>query len=91
MNTLPLVTATYDPPSLAVGNASPVQTTTVTGAAVGDNVVATGARDMLGLYVVAWVSASDTVSWYVLNPTGNPNGTQDLGNTVFRFRVQKTS
>ena len=91
MNTIQLVTVTYDPPSLAVGNASPVQTTTVTGAAVGDSVVATGVRNMLGLYVVAWVSASDTVSWYVLNPTGNPNGTQDLGNTVFRFRVQKTS
>jgi parallel beta-helix repeat protein len=90
MDVLPLVTATYDPPSLAVGNASPVQTTTVTGAVLGDDVVATGGRDMLGLFVVAWVSAADTIKWYVLNPTGNPNGTQDLGSTVFRFRVQKT-
>jgi len=91
MDTFALATATYDPPSLAVGNASPVQTLTVTGAALGNNVVATGVRDMLGLYVVAWVSAANTVSWYVLNPTGNPNGTQDLGNTVFNFRVQKMS
>lgn len=91
MNTFVLATTTYDPPSLAVGNASPVQTTTVTGAALGDNVVATGVRNMLGLIVIAWVSATDTVSWYVLNPTGNPNGTQDLASTVFRFRVQKTN
>jgi hypothetical protein len=91
MNVLPLVSVIYDPPSLAVGNASPVQTTTVTGAVLGDDVVATGVRDMLGLFVVAWVSASDTIKWYVLNPTGNPNGTQDLGSTTFRFRVQKTA
>lgn len=90
-DTFALTTAVYDPPSLAVGNASPVQTVTITGAALGDNVVATGARDMLGLYVVAWVSAANTVSWYVLNPTGNPNGTQNLGNTTFNFRVQKMS
>jgi hypothetical protein len=91
MDTFALATATYDPPSLAVGNASPVQTLTVTGAVIGNNVAAAGVRDMLGLYVVAWVSAANTVSWYVLNPTGNPNGTQDLGNTVFNFRVQKMS
>lgn len=91
MNTISLTTVTYDPPSLAVGNASPVQTTTIAGAALGDNVIVAGGRDMLGLYVVAWVSAANTISWYLLNPTGNPNGTQNLPTTVFNFRVQKMS
>ena len=89
LQVLPPVNVTYDAPSLAVGNASPTQTTTVTGAAVGDSVVVSVAANPNGLFVVGWVSSANTVKWYVLNPTGNPGGTVDIGNAIYQVVVTK--
>lgn len=81
--------ATYDPPSLAPGASSIEQTTPVTGAAIGDFVDSSFSLDTLGIEIVARVSAADTVKWYMHNPDGNPNGTQNLNNGTVRFRVRK--
>jgi hypothetical protein len=80
---------TYDPPSLAVGTSGAEQTTTVTGAALGDHVTAAFSINTMGLQIVARVSAADSVKWYFHNPAGNPNGTQDLASGVASFRVVK--
>jgi parallel beta-helix repeat protein len=88
---LPVVTVTYDPPSLAVGVWDAEQTLTFTGAAVGDTVIATGVRDMFGIQIAARVSAANTVTYAFFNPSGNPNGTRDLLSTVVRFQVTKTA
>lgn len=76
----------YNPPLLAAGASGPEQSTAISGVALGDHVTAAFNQNLLGLMVVAWVSAADTVNWYFHNPAGNPNGSQDLptGNVSFR-------
>lgn len=69
----------YNPPSLAAGAAAAEETMTVTGVKVGDALASSFSIDTLGIQIVARVSATDTVKWYMQNPSGNPNGTQDLG------------
>jgi hypothetical protein len=73
-------TATYDPPSLAVGASSPVQTMTVTGAVVGDAVIITFSNPSAGMRWKGQVTAANTVSYYVTNevaanPTDLASGT----------------
>ena len=69
-------------PSLSPGSASSVQTATLKNARLNQNEQVVGSLnvDSKGLRVVPWVSAADVVSFYIENPTGNPNGTVILGN-----------
>lgn len=78
----------YNPPSLAVGAASTLQTTAATGARVGEIVKAVFSLDPQGVEFRAWVSAAGTISWYAYNPAANPVGTVDLAAGTVRFYVQ---
>jgi len=62
--------ATYDPPNVASGAATPITTVTVTGAVVGYPVWGTFSLDQQGLHLNAWVSAANIVSVNFLNLTG---------------------
>jgi len=77
--------ATYDPPSLASGTQATV-TITVTGAAVGDFVLASFSNDLQGIILSAQISAADTGKATFLNMTG---GTLDLASGTVRVRVWK--
>lgn len=77
--------ATYDPPSLVDG-AGATTTVTVTGAILGDYAVASFSRDLQGITVTAWVSATDTVSVRFQNETGGPI---DLASGTLRALVTK--
>lgn len=61
--------ATYDPPNLAAGASSSATTVTVTGATVGQPAQASFSLDTQGVIFNAWVSAADTVSVILTNPT----------------------
>lgn len=63
-------TATYDPGSLAAGAKTSIQTMTVTGAALGDLVQASFSISLAGARLAAWVSSSNTVSYYFVNENG---------------------
>lgn len=79
---------TYDPPSLATGLAANT-TVTVTGAAVGDTVLATHSSietAATSWIVTGYVSAANTVRVVILNVTG---GTVDLASGTLRVRVFK--
>lgn len=80
--------ATYDPPSLAAGAKTSIQTMTVNGAAVGDFVEAvTFSSDLAGARIAAWVSATNTVSFYFVNENGgNP---LDLASGTIRVKLRK--
>jgi hypothetical protein len=66
-------TATYDPPSLALGASSTIQTMTLTGAAVGDGVNMSFSNSLAGAELKGYVSAANTVSYYFTNTNGaNP-------------------
>lgn len=82
-------TLTYDPPSLAaVGDKTAIQTTTVTGAVVGDAVIETTFTTALaGARIHAWVSAADTVSYYFVNENGS--APLDLGSGTLTIRICK--
>lgn len=62
--------ATWDPASIANG-ASATTTVTVTGAVVGDFVVASFSNSLAGLTLTGYVSASDTVTAVLSNTTGS--------------------
>ncbi len=74
-------TATYDPPSLAAGASSAIQTMTVNGVQLGDPVEDVSfSADQAGVVFHAWVSATNTVSYFAqnvagANPTNLPSGT----------------
>lgn len=82
--------ATYDPPSLALGASSPIQTMTITGLALGDefdswslSINAAGAR------VDAWVSAANTAQYIITNVAGtNP---LDLASLTVRIGFRRSS
>lgn len=78
----------YDPPSLALGAKGAIQTIVVTGAALGDLVDRVSfSNDLAGENIVAWVSATNAVSFYFSNDNG-ANPTDLLSGTV-RGRVVK--
>lgn len=83
---LPVVSATYDPPSLAAGAVATIQTATVTGAAIGDFVKASFSNDLQGVRINGWVSAADTVKFQFGNPTA---GVLDLASGTVRLRVEQ--
>lgn len=74
--------ATYDPASLADGDGA-TTTVTLTGAALGDAVVASFDKDLQGILLTAWVSAADTVSVRFQNETG---GAIDLASGTLKVR-----
>ena len=63
------VSAAYDPPSIADG-AQATTTVTVTGAALGDFVLASFSLSLAGVIMTAYVSAADTVTILLQNETG---------------------
>lgn len=80
--------ASYDPPSLASGASSPIQTMTVNGVVLGDQVEsASFSNNLAGAVLHAWVSAANTVSYFIENRNGaNP---LDLPTGTVRVRVMK--
>lgn len=60
---------TYDPPLLAPAASSTPTTVTVTGAALGMQAAGAFSLDLQGLVLNAWISATDTVSVSLFNPT----------------------
>lgn len=77
--------ATYDPPSIAAG-ATATTTVTVTGAALGDFADASFSLTLAGLAMTAYVSATNTVTAVLFNPTA---GAIDLASGTIRARVRK--
>lgn len=75
--------ATYDPPSIAAGGTT-TTTVTVTGAALGDYAVPSFSLTLSGLIMTAYVSAADTVTVALFNPTA---GAIDLSSGTLRARV----
>jgi hypothetical protein len=61
-------TATVDPASLAAGASTTIATVAVTGAALGDSVENLAfTNNLAGVRITAWVSATNTVSYYFTN------------------------
>lgn len=79
-------TATYDPPSLAIGAKDTIRTMTVTGVSLGDKVDEVSfSNDLAGARIHAWVSGTNTVSYYAINDNGaNP---LDLASGTLRIKV----
>lgn len=77
--------ATYNPPSIAAA-ASATTTITVTGAALGDQYVASFSLSLAGLVLTAYVSAADTVTAVFFNPTA---GAIDLASGTLRVKEVK--
>lgn len=77
--------ATYNPPSIAAAGTT-TTTVTATGAAVGDFARASFSLTMAGLMMSAYVSAADTVTVVLFNPTG---GAVDLASGTLRAEVTK--
>lgn len=78
-------TATYDPASLNTLTGA-TTTITVTGAALGDFVLASFSLDLQGVMLSAWVSSANTVSVRFFNSTA---GTVDLGSGTISVTVLK--
>lgn len=64
---------------LVAGTADSVRTIAAPGAQLGDAVQVGHSNDLQGAEIVAWVSAADTISFYVRNPADNPNGDVVIG------------
>jgi hypothetical protein len=63
----------FDPPSLALGASTAIQTLTVPDAQIGDKVDVAWSADLLGAEIKGYVSAANTVRWYITNSAGaNP-------------------
>lgn len=78
--------ATYNPPNLTPA-ATTTTTVTVSKAALGDAVVFVSfSLDLQGLIVTAYVSAADTVTVVLFNPTG---GAINLASGTLRAGVRK--
>ena len=77
--------ATYDAPSIAAAGTT-TTTITVTGAALGDYARVSFGVSLAGLNATAYVSASNTVTVVLHNPTA---GAIDLASTTIRARVSK--
>lgn len=81
--------ATWDPASVAAGAQSAATTLTVTGARAGDDVAVWHTSNLLGGVLVASVTANDTVSVQLLNPTA---GAIDVTTGTLQVKVfNKTS
>jgi hypothetical protein len=81
------VTTTYDAASLADG-AGETKSVTVTGAALGDFVLATPLIDAIDLLWSAYVQAADTVEIKIQNEAG---AARNLASTTWRILVLRPS
>ena len=79
-------TFTWDPGSLSDGAGETSSAVTVSGAALGDMVIASAPYDLQGITCTAYVSATNTVRVRLQNETG---GTIDLASGTWRVRVIK--
>jgi hypothetical protein len=77
----------FDPPSLAAGAASAINTCCLAGVSLGDFVEASFSANLAGVCLHAWVSSADHISYQMFNPSGN--SLVDLPNGTVRFRVRK--
>jgi hypothetical protein len=76
---------TYDPPSLASGKSSSIESMMVTGAIIGDGVNMSFSNALAGARITGWVSATNTISYYFTNEAGaNP---LDLKSGTVRARI----
>jgi hypothetical protein len=80
-------TATVDPASVASGAVTATDTITVTGAALGDIVRASFDKNLSGLHLNAYVSATNTVAFNFLNLTA---GAVDLASGTLKVQVVKS-
>lgn len=78
---------TWDPGSLAVGAGSISTGTTITGAALGDTVVASWPSNLQGFTLNGYVSAANTVRAVLFNAAAG--GPIDFGSSVIQYRVIK--
>jgi hypothetical protein len=76
---------TWDPPALTAGTQT-TTTVTVTGAVVGDLVVVSLSKDLLGAQLTGYVSVADTVTVVLRNGTG---GTLDFSSGTLRASVRR--
>jgi hypothetical protein len=79
-------TDVWDPPNILDGAQASTTITVASGCAVGDPVVASLSRDLLGLQLTAYVSATNTVTVILKNDTGSP---VDLGSSTVRVNVMR--
>lgn len=79
-------TETYDPASLADGVGATSTGATVTGAALGDLVLASNGVDLQGITCNSYVSAADTCKTRFQNESG---GVLDLASATIRYLVIK--
>lgn len=77
--------ATYDAPSIAAGGTT-TTTVTVTGAVLGDLATCSFGVSLAGLMATAYISAADTATVVLYNPTA---GAIDLASTTVRVRAHK--
>lgn len=77
-------TATYDPPSLTAGQRDTIQTMTLTGAALGDNVNVSFDKNLQGVGLFGYVSSANTVSYYFENRT---SATVDLASGIVKAKI----
>jgi hypothetical protein len=77
--------STYNP-AILVDGAGETAIITVTGAVLGDQVMASFSNDLQGVIISAWVSSANTVSVRFQNETG---ATVDLASGTIRVRVIK--
>lgn len=79
---------TWDPASIANGASLTLAMASVTGAALGDFVMASFSLDLAGLSLTGYVSAANTVTVVLVNNTG---GAVDLASGTITVRVMKKS
>lgn len=79
--------ASYDPPSLALGISTALQSATVSGVELGDKVDVTWSADLSGATIRAEVAAANAIRWWITNMAGaNP---LDLAAGTAKFTVTK--
>lgn len=81
-----VATKTYDPPNVLAGAFNAGTTVTATGAVLGDAVICSFSLDTTGLVFLPRVSAADTVTVNLWNPTA---GGIDLGSGTLTVWVTK--
>jgi len=80
-----ITTDVYDAPSILGGSASTPRTVTVTGAALGDLIRVTVNVDQQQINIIGYVSATNTVTYYLRNDTAAPI---DLGSATYTIYRQ---
>ena len=80
-------TTSYSQPALALGAATAISNSSLTGVAMGDIVESSIVENALGLEVKAWVDAVNHIQWYITNPPNNPLGAATARTINIRFTI----